>query len=133
MARTRAFTCLLILLLIVAAFNTAFMLKDSFFDSIEVLPKGEFLYSSLSPDGETTVSLYKVSVPEGSAIRGAVVTIDDSGEKIERNIFWELDADNVIVGWVSNNTVSINEHLINVTSDAVYDSRYDIEEPENLD
>ena len=116
---------LLTALLIVSTFNTGWIIKDSFFDNIEVLPKGEFLYSSLSPDGETTVSLYKVDVPGSTAIRGAVATLLEDGSKLERNIFWELGADNVIVGWVSNNTVSINEQLINVTADTVYDSRYD--------
>ena len=31
--------------------------------------------------------------------------------------------DNAIVGWVSDNTVSINEKLINVSTAQVYDSR----------
>ncbi len=116
---------LLTAILIVSAFNVGWIIKDSFFDNIEVLPEGEFLYSSLSPDGETTVSLYKVNMQGSTAIRGAVVTLQEDGTKHERNIFWQLGTDNAIVGWVSNNTVSINEQLIDITTDAVYDSRYD--------
>ncbi len=124
---------LLVLLLLVSAFNIGWSIHDSYFDNIEQLPYGEFLYSSLSPNGETTVSVYKVKVPVGNAIRGAVVTIDEQGIKRERNIFWEVGADNAMAGWVSNDTISINDKLINVATDAVYDSRYDIPEPEKLD
>lgn len=123
MKKGRIITCVLIITLIVTLFNIAFTFRDAYFDNIELLPKGEFLYSSMSPNGETTVSLYRVSVPTGSAIRGAVVTIDDNGKRNERNIFWQLGNDNAIVGWVSDNTVSINEKLINVSTAQVYDSR----------
>ena len=125
--------CLLILALIVSAFNLVFILKDTFFDNIDSLPQGEFLYSSLSPDGENTVSLYKVKMPGGFAIRGAAVSLDENGVKSERNIFWQLGADSAIVGWVSDNTVSINEKIINVDGNLVYDSRNDDKQSEIVD
>ncbi len=115
--------CLLTALILVFAFNIGWIIKDSFFDNIDVLPKGEFLYSSLSPDGETTVSVYRVKTPESTAIRGAVVSLLSDGSKQERNIFWQLGADNAIVGWVSDSTVSINDKLIDVSIGQVYDSR----------
>lgn len=124
---------LLVMLIIVSVFNIVWNIHDSYFDNIEVLPQGEFLYSSLSPDGETTVSVYKVNVPTGTAIRGAVVNIDEQGQKQEKNIFWQLGTDNALVGWVSNSTVSINDQTIDVTGNSVYDSRYDFAETENLD
>lgn len=125
--------CLLSLMLLVSIFNLSFILKDTFFDNIDSLPQGEFLYSSLSPDGENTVSLYKVKMPGGFAIRGATVTLDENGVKNERNIFWQLGADSAIVGWVSDNTVSINERIINVENGSVYDSRKDAKLSESLD
>lgn len=124
----RITACLLTALVIVSAFNICWIIRDSFFDNIEVLPKGEFLYSSLSPDGETTVSLYKVNMADSTAIRGAVATLLEDGSKEERNIFWQLGTDNAIVGWVSNNTVSINEQLINISTGQVYDSRKETKE-----
>ena len=125
--------CLLSFLLLVSVFNLVFILKDTFFDDIETLPVGEFLYSSLSPDGENTVSVYKVKMPGGSAIRGAAVSLNENGEKTERNIFWQLGADSASVGWVRDNTVSINERIINVENGSVYDSRKDPKLSESLD
>lgn len=125
--------CLISLVLIVSVVNLGFILKDTFFDNIETLPEGEFLYSSLSPDGENTVSVYKVKMPGGFAIRGAAVSLDSNGKKQERNIFWQLGSDSAIVGWISNNTVSINDHIVNVSSGMVYDSRNDHNLAENLD
>ena len=125
--------CLLSLAILVSAFNLVFIIRDTFFDDIESLPEGEFLYSSLSPDGENTVSLYKVKMPGGFAIRGTSVNLDENGVKSERNIFWQLGADSAIVGWVSDNTVSINEKILNVESGTVYDSRRDAKPVENLD
>lgn len=125
--------CLISLVLIVSVVNLGFILKDTFFDNIETLPEGEFLYSSLSPDGENTVSVYKVKMPGGFAIRGAAVSLDSNGKKQERNIFWQLGSDSAIVGWISNNTVSINDHIVNISSGMVYDSRNDHNLAENLD
>ena len=124
---------LLALTLLVSFLNLGFNFKDSYFDNIEVLPKGEFLYSSMSPSGETTVSVYKVAVPAGSAIRGAVVSVDEQGNKQERNIFWEIGTDNAMAGWVNIDTISINNHLVYVADGSVYDSRYDVSTPESLD
>lgn len=124
----RITACLLTALILVFAFNIGWIIKDSFFDDIDVLPKGEFLYSSLSPDGEITVSLYKVNTPNSTAIRGAVVSLLEDGTKSERNIFWQLGTDNVIVGWTDNNTVSINEKLIDISTSQVYDSRNEMQE-----
>ncbi len=125
MKKSRIISCVLLVALLVSLINIGFTFRDAYFDNIAVLPKGNFLYSSMSPDGETTVSVYKVDVPTGTAIRGAVVTINENGDKNERNIFWQLGQDTAIVGWVSNNTVSINEQLINISTKQVYDSRYD--------
>lgn len=125
--------CLLCLAIFVSLFNIAFVIKDTFFDNIESLPQGDFLYSSLSPDGENTVSLYKVKMPGGFAIRGAAVRLDENGKKIERNIFWQLGADSAIVGWVSNNSVVINDKVINVDTEMVYDSRKATKLTENVD
>lgn len=129
----RITACLLSLVLLVSAFNIVFTIKDTFFDNIDSLPKGEFLYSSLSPNGENTVSVYKVKMPGGFAIRGTSVKLDENGVKTERNIFWQLGSDSAIVGWVSDNTVSINDHIINVENGTVYDSRNDHNIAENLD
>ena len=108
----------------VSVFNIAFTVKDCYFDNIEQLPKGEFLYSSMSPDGETTVSIYKVSGMNRSAIRGAVVSVNEQGIKEERNIFWQVGTDNALSGWVDNTTISINDKAVDVLSGGWYDKRF---------
>lgn len=115
---------LIALSIAVSLVNIAFTVKDSYFDNIEYLPEGEFLYSSLSPDGETTVSIYKVSGMERSAIRGAVVSVNEQGEREERNIFWQVGTDNALSGWVDNTTISINDKEVDVLSGGWYDSRF---------
>lgn len=114
----------MLLALIVSVFNICYTVYDCYFDNIKVLPYGEFLYSSLSPDGEITVSVYKVETPVGDAIRGAVVSIDESGVKNEQNIFWELNSDNALVGWADNTTVIINDKFIDISENETFDSRY---------
>ncbi|MBR3961326.1 MAG: hypothetical protein IKK13_03835 [Clostridia bacterium] len=115
---------LIALSIAVSLVNIAFTVKDSYFDNIEYLPEGEFLYSSLSPDGETTVSIYKVSGMKRSAIRGAVVSVNEQGEREERNIFWQVGTDNALSGWVDNTTISINDKEVDVLSGGWYDSRF---------
>ncbi len=116
---------LIILAIMVTFFNLGYIIKNSFYDNIEVLPEGEFLYSSMSPDGENTVSVYRVENEEMVAIRGALVKVTENGNVDETNIFWEVGADNAIVGWHNNTTVSINNQLIDITSENYYDSRND--------
>lgn len=115
---------LIALSIAVSLVNIAFTVKDSYFDNIEYLPEGEFLYSSMSPDGETTVSIYKVSGMKRSAIRGAVVSVNEQGEREERNIFWQVGTDNALSGWVDNTTISINDKEVDVLSGGWYDSRF---------
>ena len=115
---------LIALSIAVSLVNIAFTVKDSYFDNIEYLPEGEFLYSSLSPDGETTVSIYKVSGMKRSAIRGAVVSVNEQGEREERNIFWQVGTDNALSGWVDSTTISINDKEVDVLSGGWYDSRF---------
>ncbi|MBQ6816035.1 MAG: hypothetical protein IJP26_02235 [Clostridia bacterium] len=116
---------LIILTLTVTFFNLGYIIKNSFYDNIEVLPEGEFLYSSMSPDGENTVSVYRVENDKMVAIRGALVKVTENGNISETNIFWQVGADSAIVGWHSNRTVSINNQIIDVTSENYYDSRND--------
>lgn len=116
---------LIVLAITVTFFNLGYIIKNSFYDNIEVLPEGEFLYSSMSPDGESTVSVYRVENEKMVAIRGALVKVSESGNVNETNIFWQVGADSAIVGWHNNTTVSINDQLIDITSENYYDSRND--------
>lgn len=120
---------LIVMAVLISVFNIFYIIRNTFYDNIESLPQGEFLYSSMSPDGETTVSVYRVATPSGNAIRGAVVWLTADGGTNEKNIFWQLGADNVIVGWHDNKTVSINDKLIDITTENYYDSRYDFSVP----
>ncbi len=123
MKKNFIYSAVFILCLLISVFNVIFVIKDNFRNDISVLPEGKFLYSSMSPDGEITVSVYRADSNICSAIRAETVRIDQGGNKIKRNIFWQTESDTVIVGWMDNQTVSINEKLINVYSDDFYDSR----------
>ena len=59
-----------------------------------------------------------------SAIRGAVVSVNEQGEREERNIFWQVGTDNALSGWVDNTTISINDKEVDVLSGGWYDSRF---------
>lgn len=133
MKTKKLLTGFIALAVVVSLFNVGFMVKDCYFDNIEQLPKGEFLYSSMSPDGETTVSIYRVTGMDKSAIRGAVVSIGDNGERTERNVFWQIGADNAMAGWVDNSTININDCVVNVLDNSVYDSRYEKPALEGID
>lgn len=115
--------CLLTLL--VSLFNMVGMAIDGFFYNLKDLPTGQPLYSSMSPDGKTTLKLYKVELNGvGSAIRGELITADKT-----ENVYWEVGAKSAISTWTSNNNMIINDHFVSKNGDK-YDSRRQIELPE---
>lgn len=115
--------------LFVTTFNMVGSTLDAFYYDLTNLPKGEFLYSTMSPDGISTVRLYRVEVPNiGVGIRGEVIT-KENGENITKNIYWQTDAKNAIATWVSDTHISINNKHVNIHG-AVYDSRSEVELPE---
>ena len=119
------------LLLIVMFFNAIGLAVDAFGYNMEDLPKGKFLYSVMSPDGKNTFSLYLVEMENvNTAIRGEVVTINESDNMEKSNIYWQVGEKTAIAGWKDETTITVNDKEIKLGGEP-YDSRTQIELPEH--
>lgn len=113
-----------LLALIISVVNISFFIYDQLYFNMADLPSGEKLYSSMSPDGDKTVCLYKVKGIKSDAIRGELVTFDeDTGTERTENIFWSTGYSNAITGWYDNEIVTINDIALNLSNGDTYDSR----------
>lgn len=113
-----------ILALLVMIFQLVFFCIDSFFYNINNIPKGDFLFSSMSPGGQYTLKLYLVDGGRtlGKGIRGELVDIETNEAK---NIYWVVGEENALVGWASDTVVSVNGHTVDVAQ-YVYDWRREL-------
>ena len=116
-------------LLVFAVFitNIFFYVKDRFFYTIEDLPEGQFLYSSMSPDNTRSAEVYRIDTPRGSAVRVEVRSFNFSDKENvvseEKNIYWAVNKSIVTVGWEDNNIVTVDTKSIDVSKGETYDSR----------
>ena len=116
--KTRIFFGILyVLAFLVIIANTAFSAVKSLSPDINDLPKGELLFSSLSPSGTSRVDFYLVKNSIGSAIRGERVD-----GNTHTNIYWETGVDTVNAFWIDEYGIVINEMPLNVVSHK-FDSR----------
>ncbi len=121
---------LVITLLIVTVINTIGFAISSFGLRLDHLPEGKFLYSTMSPNGNSTLKIYQVEVKNiGCGIRGEVITVDPTGEPITKNIYWETHAKGAIAAWTKENEVSINGHTVSIHGEP-FDSRKEVVLPE---
>lgn len=107
--------------------NIFFYVKDRFFYTMEDLPEGQFLYSSMSPDNTRSAEVYRIDTPKGTAVRVELRTFNFS-DKInvvsqEKNVYWEINKSVVTVGWEDNNIVNIDSKSLDVSTGETYDSR----------
>ncbi len=124
MSKQRLLTTIYVSAILVTVLNLIGFAKDSFFYNAKTLPQGEFMYASMSPDGNKTVRIFKVENSMGKAIRGELVVLNDDGTDTVRNIYWCTHEENAMTGWQSENIVTINDIDIDTTDlDYVYDSR----------
>lgn len=121
---------LVFVLILVTLFNMVGLAVEAFgYDTTE-LPKGEFLYSVMSPDSKHTLRLYLVEIENvNTAIRGEVVSLKEDGTMESRNVYWEVGTKNAIAGWINEETVSINNREVKLSGEP-FDSRKQIELPE---
>ena len=89
--------------------------------SMKNLPAGEFIKSSVSPDGTYKINAY---VCDGGAtvdfsVRCEVETLS-TGET--RNIFWQYHRQDIEIEWLSDYVVKIDGIELDVTKDS-YDWR----------
>ncbi|MBQ9977862.1 MAG: hypothetical protein IJP21_04655 [Clostridia bacterium] len=128
MSKNKILITVYVLTIIVTLFNLVGFIKDSAFYSTNSLPQGEFLYASMSPDGNKTVRIFKVENSIGKAIRGELVILNDDGTDTVRNIYWSVGEDNAMTGWQTEDIVTINDINIDTTDeDYAFDSRRELE------
>lgn len=112
-------TLVYVLALVTVLFNTAFSLKNYLFADIDELPQGKLVSSSVSPSGERTFNLYRVSNVLGDAVRGELVVNDGKA----KNIFWQTNIKNVTVDWENDVVLMIDGVPVSADGETVYDSR----------
>lgn len=133
MKKNRLFLCVYIVAFAVIIFNLVFFVKDALFYTIDSLPQGDFLYSAMSPDGNHTLRIFRVSNCLGTGIRGELITINDDGTDTRRNIYWQTGESNAFSGWQDATVVTINDINIDITLDYTYDCRREIAIQPHLD
>ena len=118
------------LIIFVMLFNMVGLAIDAFSFDMEKLPTGKHLYNVASPDGVSVLCVYLVDIPNiGSAIRGELNTLDESGKRDTKNIYWETGTRTCIASFINSTTALINEHEVNING-TPYDSRTQIILPE---
>lgn len=127
--KTRIFEFVFVLLtMLVTVFNSIGLIVDSFFYKIDDLPKGEFLYSVMSPDSLKTLKIYRVNIERvGTAVRGEIV--NTSNNSSAKNIYWETGVSTAIATWTDEDSVNINAHDVSINGQP-FDSRRQIVLPE---
>ena len=111
------FRILFVLAFAVIAANTVTATIQSLFPSISNLPQGEFMQSSISPEGNSRVDFYIIKNSMGVAIRGERVRGDEHD-----NIYWQTNIDSVNVEWLDEKGIIINSIPLNIETDK-FDSR----------
>ncbi len=124
MKNKKLFIGIYIFCLLIVFFNIFFFVKDQLFFSIEDVPKGEFIYSAMSPSGNKTAQFYRVNSPEGVAARVEVLVFDESKDEVKKNnIYWEIGKSNVTISWVDDNIITIDEAPLDLANGDTYDCR----------
>ena len=112
-----------IVIFLVLAFIIICALIYRFFFSMNSLPKGEFLASSESPNGNVTINAYiaRGNATVAESVRCEVIIHDKIINK-KRNIYWQYRQSDVIINWISNSVVDINGVQLDIYKDT-YDFR----------
>lgn len=108
--------------------NLVLFIGDQFFYSLDDLPTSEetqtSVYSAFSPDIKKSAVCYHVKTPEGSAVRVELLTFDENVNiKSRENIYWQVGKEKVIIGWIDENTITIDSMTLDLSENQTYDSR----------
>ena len=80
--------------------------------SMENLPQGELINEVRSPSGEKVLKVYLVD--GGATVDYAIRCEVCADDGLKRTIYWNYHEEDAIVEWITDDTVSINGHRINV-------------------
>lgn len=120
MFKSRFFKIYYLIVVFVFVINSVYLVKSNLFFDIENLPQGNYLYSKSSPDSLFKLDVYRVENSIGSAVRISA-TNTSSGET--RNIYWQVNTENIELEWRGNNEIVVDEMPINVAHGGFYDCR----------
>ena len=112
------FKILYIITAIVIFVEIGFAVKGSLFTDIAELPCGELSYSEQSPNRDKTLNVYVVKNNLGTAVRGEIVT-----ENNTHNIFWQTDIETVDAYWLDGQNIVINDIVLDSSDTFGYDCR----------
>lgn len=123
MKRTIKITLLVISIPVTLALVLLGIFVYTFFISMEILPKGEFLTEESSPDGKYTLKAYVTNggATTSYAVRGELVFNEKNGKT--KNIYWDYREETAEISWVDEDTVIINNRTLNVPKEK-YDFRF---------
>ena len=108
---------LFILTAVIILSNTVISVVSSLMPDISNLPKGKFLQSTTSPEGDYKINFYVVKNNLGAAVRGERV---GGGKNI--NIYWQTGIEDVKTYWIDEYGIVINDIPLNIKTDR-FDSR----------
>lgn len=127
MKNKKLFSVISVFAIIIVLVNLLFFVKDMFFyntggsESMNTLPKGDFMYSSICGyDENQVVKAYVVTCKGlGTAVRAELL---NAQTKQVRTLYWESGTSTINVTWNSSKTVVINGKKINIET-GYYDAR----------
>ena len=121
--KNKTLNCIMVILtFVVTITNSLCMIYNSYFSKLDRLPKGEFMFSSMSNDLSKTLKVYKVDINTlGTGIRAEVVQYKNN-KNTTKNIYWQLNKDTAIVSWTDDNHVQINDEIVDINGEG-FDSR----------
>ncbi len=121
--KNKTLNCIIVILtFVVTITNSLCMIYNSYFSKLDRLPKGEFMFSSMSNDLSKTLKVYKVDINTlGTGIRAEVVQYKNK-KSTTKNIYWQLNKDTAIVSWTDDNHVQINDEIVDINGEG-FDSR----------
>lgn len=110
------FYCLAFLVVIA---NSVYLVLNSAYVDISDVPKGEFVRSYTSPNGDRELKFYFVKTEIGNGVR-----VSQTRYNKTENIFWQTNVNDINLYWQSNDSVVINGIILNLSKGDTFDSRY---------
>lgn len=108
------------LLILICVFTTA-SCSNKNVDSLQDIKGQELINEVISSDERYLIKAYKNN--GGVTVDYSVLcTLTDNQTKKTNNIYWQYKLDEVIIEWIDNDTVSINDVILNLPEDT-YDWR----------
>lgn len=118
MGKSIFFKIYYLIALILVIVECFFVFKAIVVVDINELPKGEFQFENVSPNGEIKLNVYKLNNSICSSVRVEAEIKGDTS-----NIYWQTNEENAGIIWLNDNEVLINGVLLNLKEGDIHDCR----------